>query len=376
MRALKALVTFLLLVGILPWGAYATALSSSARDHYAQAPGPELAGGPAETGADQAASGKSKAFTPRRCRTATLPGMRCGPDLAVLSIQARPQCEVSDSVAFADGEATLPDFSQAPPRSPPRSFVRKPGVSRHSRNERQDCLMLSRRNFVAIGGAAGLAACARSIPEYPAREASSAAQAFPPVPDFYGAVPDEAYPVPAVPDGSLSPELWRQEVANPWPDRARGAIVVDPDAAVLHFVEVAGSGDTLWRQRRSRGLCVGGNGAASVLPQVAPLERAGRHDRAPAGSRALFSCERRDGPRPGQSDGRPGAVPVPERRRHALPDTWRRLSTRVGAGRFLRLHKDAEPGCDPSERPRGSRCVRHRSAVRQASGTWSAVLNR
>lgn len=95
--------------------------------------------------------------------------------------------------------------------------------------------MLTRRTFVAIGGAAGLAACARSVPEYPTRAA--APQTFPPLPDFYGALIDEPYPVPAIPEGSLSPEMWRREVANPWPEKKRGTIIVDPDAAILHFVE-------------------------------------------------------------------------------------------------------------------------------------------
>lgn len=98
--------------------------------------------------------------------------------------------------------------------------------------------MFSRRSFVALGGAFGLAACARPLPDTPTRAAAvPTPQAYPPLPAFYDAISDEPYPVPAIPAGSLPPDLWRQEVANPWPDRPRGTIIVDPDAALLHFVE-------------------------------------------------------------------------------------------------------------------------------------------
>jgi lipoprotein-anchoring transpeptidase ErfK/SrfK len=60
---------------------------------------------------------------------------------------------------------------------------------------------------------------------------------IPPLPAFYQAVPDEPFPVPAVPEGILKPRYWRQDVANLWPQRARGTIVVDPDDALLYFVE-------------------------------------------------------------------------------------------------------------------------------------------
>ena len=95
--------------------------------------------------------------------------------------------------------------------------------------------MLSRRSLMALGAMAGLAACA-SPPIEPVTR-SITAPTIPPLPDFYGAITGEPYPIPAVPEGILSPDLWRQEVANPWPDHASGTIVIDPDAAILHFVE-------------------------------------------------------------------------------------------------------------------------------------------
>jgi hypothetical protein len=56
------------------------------------------------------------------------------------------------------------------------------------------------------------------------------------LPTFYHAIPDERFPIPALPEGVLSPELWRTEVANPFPDRKPGTIMVDPDAAILHLI--------------------------------------------------------------------------------------------------------------------------------------------
>ncbi len=95
--------------------------------------------------------------------------------------------------------------------------------------------MLTRRTFAVFGAAAGLAACARTEPAtIITREAPPK---HPPLPDFYSAITDEPYPIPAIPEGSLAPEYWRSEVANPWPEHPRGTIVVDPDAALLHFVE-------------------------------------------------------------------------------------------------------------------------------------------
>lgn len=95
--------------------------------------------------------------------------------------------------------------------------------------------MLNRRNFVALGAAWGLSACAQPAPQ--AAASVSTAPTYPPLPAFYGAVTDEPFPIPAIEEGKLAPEYWRQEVGNPWPDRKRGTIVVDPDAAILHFVE-------------------------------------------------------------------------------------------------------------------------------------------
>ncbi len=95
--------------------------------------------------------------------------------------------------------------------------------------------MLTRRSFVALGAMSGLAACAQ--PEIAPVVPPIAEPVLPPLPDFYRAITDEPFPIPAVEEGILTPDLWRQDVDNPWPGRARGTIVIDPDAALLHFVK-------------------------------------------------------------------------------------------------------------------------------------------
>lgn len=97
--------------------------------------------------------------------------------------------------------------------------------------------MLNRRNFVALGGMAALAACTQAPVEPEVTRA--VAPPPPPLPDFYDAITDEPYPVPAV-DPGLPERLWRQEVTNPWQGQANGTITIDPDQALLYFAEKDG----------------------------------------------------------------------------------------------------------------------------------------
>ena len=112
--------------------------------------------------------------------------------------------------------------------------------------------MLSRRLFVTAGSAALLTAC--SAPETATR-AAPVPSALPPLPAHYGAITNEPYPVPAIPEGVVSPDLWRQEIANPFPDQPVGTIIVDPDQTVLHLVQ---SPDSAMRY----GVSVGAEGFA------------------------------------------------------------------------------------------------------------------
>lgn len=111
--------------------------------------------------------------------------------------------------------------------------------------------MLTRRSFVVLGAASSLAACADGGPG-PATRANVPATdpEIPPLPDFYGPITDEPFPIPAIREGTLPPELWRREVPNPWPGHPPGTIVVDTGTRVLHFVE---SPDKAMRYRVSVG---------------------------------------------------------------------------------------------------------------------------
>jgi lipoprotein-anchoring transpeptidase ErfK/SrfK len=121
--------------------------------------------------------------------------------------------------------------------------------------------MFSRRLFLSASSAALVSACVRSD------GASRAADTpIPPLPAFYGAVTTEPYPIPAVPEGVIPPELWRQEVANPFPDQPAGTIIVDPDATHLHLVQ---SPESAMRY----GVSVGAEGFAWNGPAVLQFRR-------------------------------------------------------------------------------------------------------
>ncbi|WP_022703874.1 L,D-transpeptidase [Pseudorhodobacter ferrugineus] len=95
--------------------------------------------------------------------------------------------------------------------------------------------MLTRRSFAALGAMAGLSACIQT--PAPQVQVPPPKPVYPPLPAFYGAIHDEPFPIPAVPEGVIDPKHWRQEVQNPWPALPRGTIMIDPDAALLHFIE-------------------------------------------------------------------------------------------------------------------------------------------
>lgn len=96
--------------------------------------------------------------------------------------------------------------------------------------------MITRRSFVAGCSVAALSACGM-VPQTGApSKVETEAETFPPLPAHYGAINDEPYPLPAVPEGIIPPRLWRQDVPNPYPQEVPGTIVVDPNAGVLHLI--------------------------------------------------------------------------------------------------------------------------------------------
>ncbi len=102
-------------------------------------------------------------------------------------------------------------------------------------------MTISRRVLLATGAAA-LAGCGTPphLEQVTRAEPVELPPPPPPMPARYGAISDEPYYIPAVPDGVVPPELWRQEVANPYPDMRPGGVVIDPDDAYLHLVEEGG----------------------------------------------------------------------------------------------------------------------------------------
>jgi lipoprotein-anchoring transpeptidase ErfK/SrfK len=138
--------------------------------------------------------------------------------------------------------------------------------------------MISRRSFVAAAAVASLSACSRPLapdlrPDLTG-QTPPVPEPIPPLPAFYGAVLDEPYPVPAIPEGVVAQRLWRQEVPNPFPDQPQGTIIVNPDAANLHLV---GADGTALRY----GVCVGADGFAWNGDAVVQFTRAWPRWKAP-----------------------------------------------------------------------------------------------
>ena len=96
--------------------------------------------------------------------------------------------------------------------------------------------MMTRRAFVAAGSVATLSACGMNSQAAFPPLAEPENEIFPLLPAHYGAITDEPYPIPAVPEGIVPPRLWRQEVGNPFPEEVPGTIVVDPNAGFLHLI--------------------------------------------------------------------------------------------------------------------------------------------
>ncbi|SFD24146.1 hypothetical protein [Tropicimonas isoalkanivorans] len=87
MRNLHNIVILILVVCVLPWGAYAGALSAKATPKWAvatQHPSDDMAVIAAEAGSTLKAE-----RPPKACRKGMLPGSPCGPDLAIPITAAR-----------------------------------------------------------------------------------------------------------------------------------------------------------------------------------------------------------------------------------------------------------------------------------------------
>ncbi|WP_336385790.1 L,D-transpeptidase [Paracoccus stylophorae] len=97
---------------------------------------------------------------------------------------------------------------------------------------------MKRRIFLTAGAAAVLSACTtqkelKAVETLPSQTAQL-------LPARYGAITDEPFPIPAVPEGVVPTDLLRQEVNNPDPAQPEGTVIVDPDRALLFLVQKDG----------------------------------------------------------------------------------------------------------------------------------------
>ena len=170
--------------------------------------------------------------------------------------------------------------------------------------------MITRRSLLVAASMAIVSGCtstgSRSASNSMRVQASSPPTLEPPA--FYGPIPDEPFPVPAVPPGVVPRRYWRQRVANPFPDQSAGTIVVDPNAFYLHLVEEDGAamrygvgvgrqgfswaGDAVVQYRRRWPRWKAPDEMVARQPELAPYSvAAGGMDpglRNPLGARALY----------------------------------------------------------------------------------------
>ena len=116
MPLIRALLTIVLTVGLLPWGAYAAALAVSEIDDRNTGRIERMADAPRSVAP---VIPSTKVSTPKRCRIATLPG-GCGADHGLL-----PSADASTPPARHGGwrltAVRMPsDPSDPPPTTPPR----------------------------------------------------------------------------------------------------------------------------------------------------------------------------------------------------------------------------------------------------------------
>lgn len=97
---------------------------------------------------------------------------------------------------------------------------------------------LTRRALLIGAGALSLSACVSTRGAAPVAQ-PAARQAPPTPPLMYAALPDEAFPVPAVDVSQLDPKWWRTEIDYDGPEKA-GTVIVDTPAKYLYHVQPGG----------------------------------------------------------------------------------------------------------------------------------------
>ncbi|MDP3960885.1 MAG: hypothetical protein Q8Q26_12650 [Pseudorhodobacter sp.] len=126
---MRHIITLLMLVALLPWGAYVAAQSARAA-RSAQGVMPHVmtlvSAGEAPATDSRAANpapSQTIALAPRKCRTATLPGFSCSPDPAIRMMSAAAGSPSRSATVFRPAnDWTGASAAKAPPTGPPRSI--------------------------------------------------------------------------------------------------------------------------------------------------------------------------------------------------------------------------------------------------------------
>lgn len=120
MKTARLLILTLLILTILPWGAYvpayaeATAATAPETSSFDQ-----LSAAPAERAAIPVAS-RAKIFLKRKCRTAKFPGSPCGPDVLLQGVKTTCAGARVHPAPRPPVDRSAQGVSHAPPREPPR----------------------------------------------------------------------------------------------------------------------------------------------------------------------------------------------------------------------------------------------------------------
>ncbi|MFN6984683.1 MAG: L,D-transpeptidase [Rhizobium oryzihabitans] len=100
-------------------------------------------------------------------------------------------------------------------------------------------IFISRRNLLALGAASLLASCATSgqppMTATPVKSDEPLPAVTPVTPAMYAAMPDEAFPIPAVNIKQVDPKYWRQVVDYPTEEKP-GTLIVDTPNKFLYHV--------------------------------------------------------------------------------------------------------------------------------------------
>jgi hypothetical protein len=117
MTTFRSLLAILLMVLLLPWGAYASASAQGIGDAFLVAQ-PVLSTSTAMQKADPIRV--AEATPPRHCRRASLPGSSCGSDLLAAPATALPPLGDGATTFAAPRGWQAKGHAPSPPRDPPR----------------------------------------------------------------------------------------------------------------------------------------------------------------------------------------------------------------------------------------------------------------